>query len=244
MKRLNAYRFTETFIEEGIAYLTKGALPDHLEYESRKNEFRARYADMEVRGGDQLYVGDRQVVPLGDIDGVLAALYKALGDIGRDRFYAHVAAKYVGISRPRVQQFLNNQELHQLVQQVKKQRVNTAIIAAGPMARWQADLVDMSKYKSPQNGQVTFLLTVVDCFSKFAWVVGLTNKEASTVAAAMEGIFAKHGAPGVIQTDNGGEFDVEFEQVLAAWGTQHARSRPYNPRPTGKSSASTAPSSA
>ncbi len=237
MKRLNAYRFTETFIAEGIAYLTEATIPVRFQYQSRKNEFRARYQGMRAEDG-QLYVGTRLVVPVAGIDKVLAAEYKALGDLGRDRgrdrFYAHTAAKYIGISRPRVQQFLNNQELHQLVQHVKEQRVNIAIIASKPMERWQADLVDMSKYASPQNRNTTFLLTVIDCFSKHAWVMPLRNKEATTVAAAIETIFAESGAPAVMQTDNGGEFEQEFGKALERWGVQHARSRPYNPQANGQ----------
>ncbi len=234
MKRLNAYHFTDTFIKEGVAYLTRGTIPERFEFESRKNEFRARYQDMSVGAKGTLFVGERQVVPEAQIESVLAAHYKLLGDLGRDRFYAYVAEKYVGISRPRVQQFLNNQEIHQLVQQVKTQRVNMAIVAARPMERWQADLVDVSKYKSPQNGNATFLLTVVNCFSKFAWVVALRNKEAATVAAAIETIFAANGSPTVVQTDNGGEFDEEFEKALVRWGVLHARSRPYNPQANGQ----------
>lgn len=234
MKRLNAYRFTDSFIKEGIDYLTKEIIPNRCEFESRKNEFRARYKKMEVREGNQLFFGDRQVVPINQIDTVLAATYKTLGDTGRDRLYAHVAGKYIGISRPRVLRFLKNQELHQLVQPVKKQRVNKAIIASKPMERWQADLVDVSKYKSPQNGQATFLLTVVDCFSKFAWVVAVRNKEAATVAAAMETIFAANGAPKIVQTDNGGEFKQEFEQLLLRFEVTIVHTRPYNPQANGQ----------
>lgn len=235
MKRLNAYRFTEQFITEGIKYLINAIIPERFQFESRKNEFRARYEGMRAER-DLLFLADnRQIVPIDTIDTVLAALYRSIGDIGRDRFYAFVSDKFVGISRPRVQQFLNNQELHQLVQQVKTQHVNTAIVASAPMERWQADLVDLSKYSSPQNRHTNFLLTIIDCFSKHAWVVPLQNKEAATVAVALESVFdSNNGAPSIVQTDNGGEFDAEFEEVLARWDVQHVRSRPYNPQANGQ----------
>ncbi len=233
MKRLQAYRFTDSFIKEGIDYLTRQIVPERLEFESKRNEFRARYQNMQVKGSNQLYVGERQVIQINEIDDVLTLLYKSIGDIGRDRLYAHVASKYIGISRPRVMQFLNNQELHQLVRPVVKQRVNIAIIAPKPMQRFQADLIDMSKYKSPQNGNTTFCLTIIDCFSKLAWVVALKNKEAATVAAALDTVFSENGAPSLVQTDNGGEFNEEFDEVLARWGVEHARSRPYHPQSNG-----------
>ena len=235
MKRLNAYKITHKFIEEGLAYLNHGKFPERLQFKSRKLEFRTRYQDMHVEK-DQLFVGDRRVVPIEHVNDILASLYKELGDIGRDRFYAMIKNKYVGISRPRVQRFLDNQELHQLVRQVKRQPVNHAIVVSKPMERWQADLVDLSKYKSPQNSNTTFLLTVIDCFSKYAWVAPLRSKSASSVAAAMETIFKDNDskAPSVLQTDNGGEFQDEFELLLRRWGVSHARSRPYNPQANGQ----------
>lgn len=163
MKRLNAYKFTTKFIKEGISYLKDGNIPEQYYYPSRKQEFTNRYKGMRAEG-DSLFYGSQQLVPREQINEMLTSLYAKLGDIGRDRFYASIKSQFVGISRPQVQAFLNNQELHQLVQQVKKHRVNKAIVMSKPMERWQADLVDMSKYKSPQNSHMTFLLTVIDAF--------------------------------------------------------------------------------
>jgi transposase InsO family protein len=234
MKRLNAYRFTKRFVSEGIEFLTNRTVPERFQFQSRIMEFRNRYKGMEAKH-DVLYFGQLQVVPRADIDSTLAKLYKGIGDIGRDRFYEMVKRKYIGISRRQLLKFLNNQELHQLVQQVKKQRVNKAIVASKPMERWQADLVDVSKYKSPQNSNTTFLLTVIDCFSKYAWVVPLKNKQASTVAKALEQVMATAGAePATLQTDNGGEFEEEFEKTLARHGILHVHSRSYNPQANGQ----------
>jgi hypothetical protein len=173
MKRLNAYKFTKQFDNEGVQYLTNGTIPARYWFASRKLEFRNRYNGMEVND-KQLFHDQRQVISITEIEKTLAQQYKAIGDIGRDRFYALIKSKYVGISRSQIQAFLNNQELHQITQQVKKQRVNKAIVTSRPMERWQADLVDVSKYKSPQNSNITFSLTVIDCFSKFPWVVPST----------------------------------------------------------------------
>ncbi len=98
--------------------------------------------------GDTLFLGQMRVVPIQDVESTLAKLYKETGDIGRDRFYALVKKRFAGISRVQVQEFLNNQEIHQLVTQVKKQRVNKAIVTSKPFERWQADLVDVSQKSS------------------------------------------------------------------------------------------------
>ena len=234
MKRLNAYKVSEKFVKEGIEFLKKGKIPERYHYPSRILEFTNRYHGMRVRE-DGLYVNDLKVVPRENINTTLAQIYAKVGDIGRDRLYAAVKRQFAGISRPQVQAFLNNQELHQLVQQVKKHKVNKAIVMSKPMERWQADLVDTSKYKSPQNSNTTFLLTVIDCFSKFAWVVPLKNKQAVTVAKAMESVFAAaNGTPATIQTDNGGEFEDDFARLLEKRGIIRATSRSYNPQANGQ----------
>lgn len=115
--------------------------------------------------------------------------YNALGDIGRDRFFAWLATKYVGINRRRVMKFLMNRGLHQLSLPVRKEKVSQSIVAEAPMQRWQADLVDVHQFRSPQNRHTTFLLTVIDCFSKKAWVAPLTRKTAPKVASAMDASF-------------------------------------------------------
>lgn len=234
MKRLNAYKVSEKFVKEGIEFLKKGKIPERYHYPSRILEFTNRYHGMRAQE-DGLYVNDLKVVPRENINTTLAQIYAKVGDIGRDRLYAAVKRQFAGISRPQVQAFLNNQELHQLVQQVKKHKVNKAIVMSKPMERWQADLVDTSKYKSPQNSNTTFLLTVIDCFSKFAWVVPLKNKEAASVAKAMERIFDDAGgAPATIQTDNGREFEDEFARLLSRQGIERATSRSYNPQANGQ----------
>jgi hypothetical protein len=70
--------------------------------------------------------------------------------------------------------------------------------------QFQADLVDMSK-TADENDGTKFLLTCIDIFSKYAFVVPLRNKSARAVHAALELIFEER-CPGKLQTDEGKEF--------------------------------------
>ncbi len=55
------------------------------------------------------------------------------------------------------------------------------------------------------------------------------------MAAALKQVLTDvMASPAVIQTDNGGEFEEEFETVLAQHNIQHARSRSYNPQANGQ----------
>jgi hypothetical protein len=60
--------------------------------------------------------------------------------------------------------------------------------------QWQADLCDMQS-KSRYNDGSTFILTCIDCFSKFAWAETLKQKTADEIIKAMERIFASGRKP-------------------------------------------------
>ena len=67
-----------------------------------------------------------------------------------------------------------------------------------------ADLVEMQKFAKLNKGY-RYLLTCIDIFSKFAWVIPLKNKRGITIKNALEKIFNKR-KPKFLWTDNGKEF--------------------------------------
>ena len=86
---------------------------------------------------------------------------------------------------------------------------------------WQADLVEMIPY-ARFNGGYKYLLTVIDCFTKYAWAVPVKSKTARDVTRAMGSIFARHTSPKNLQTDQGREFyNVEFQRLMAKFGVNH-----------------------
>ena len=52
---------------------------------------------------------------------------------------------------------------------------------------WGADLIDMQAFAKDNNG-IKYLLTVIDIFSKFVWIVPLKRKTGQEVASAFSGI--------------------------------------------------------
>ena len=67
-----------------------------------------------------------------------------------------------------------------------------------------ADLVEMQKFAKLNKGY-RYLLTCIDIFSKFAWVIPLKDKRGITIKNALEKIFNKR-KPKFLWTDNGKEF--------------------------------------
>lgn len=78
---------------------------------------------------------------------------------------------------------------------------------------WEADLIDLQKFKS-YNDDVSYLLTVIDVVSKYAWVEPLTDKSGQNVRQAFERIFDQGRKPRLLQTDRGKEFVADTVQNL------------------------------
>ena len=78
------------------------------------------------------------------------------------------------------------------------------VIVTGIDKIWVADLVDMQAFSKDNNG-VKYLLTVIDVFSKYGWMIPLKTKTGVEVAGALKEIF-KQRKPGLLWTDKGLEF--------------------------------------
>lgn len=79
---------------------------------------------------------------------------------------------------------------------------------------WQADLVEMQSY-ARINRNFKYLLTVIDVFSKKAFVKPVLNKSSKLVTAAMNKIFDENKrTPTYLQTDHGSEFHNKIFQDL------------------------------
>ena len=90
----------------------------------------------------------------------------------------------------------------------------------GPNQQWQADLVDMARLKESNDG-TTFLLTVIDVFSKRAWCIPLKNKSAASLVAAFTQLLRER-PPITLQTDKGSEFsNRSVQKLLKQYGVHH-----------------------
>lgn len=70
---------------------------------------------------------------------------------------------------------------------------------------WQADLIDMQAV-AKVNGGFKYILVVIDCFTKYAWAVGLKQKNKEHVFKAFKMILQRGRKPKNLQTDMGKEF--------------------------------------
>ena len=77
---------------------------------------------------------------------------------------------------------------------------------------WAADLVDMQAFSKFNRG-VKYLLTVIDVFSKYGWLIPLKDKTGKSVASALETIF-KERKPEKMWVDKGKEFYNKYVKDL------------------------------
>ncbi|CAF0995993.1 unnamed protein product [Brachionus calyciflorus] len=100
--------------------------------------------------------------------------------------------------------WLSEQEPYTLHRPIKKKFPREKVYSNGIDDLWQADLVDVSNI-SRENQGFKFLLTIIDVFSKFVWVIALKNKMSESILQALKSIF-KTRKPKKLQTDKGREF--------------------------------------
>ena len=79
--------------------------------------------------------------------------------------------------------------------------------------QWTADLIEAINI-SKQNKGYKYLLTLVDAFSKYAWVEPIKNKTVQAVMDAFDKILKQGRKPIQLQTDDGKEFYNKTFQTL------------------------------
>ena len=131
-------------------------------------------------------------------------------------------AKAQGISVKRAKRILAHELGYTLHKPTRRHFPTLRVLVFGPDEQWAADLVDVQQLKKHNKG-VNYLLTVVDVFSKYAWVVPMKQKTGPQTAAALSSLFQKSKrTPQKLQTDDGKEFyNKHVTKVLKDNGVRH-----------------------
>ena len=86
---------------------------------------------------------------------------------------------------------------------------------------WAADLVDMQSF-AKDNDDVKYLLTVIDVFSKYGWIVPLNDKSGKSTAAGFMKIFTSGRKPGKVWVDKGREFyNKDVKKLVELYSTEN-----------------------
>ena len=98
-----------------------------------------------------------------------------------------------------------------------------------PQLPWQKVAMDLFEWKKK-----TYLL-IVDFYSRYIEIALLNRLTSEEVVAHCQSIFARHGIPEQVVSDNGPQFAAEAFQVFAqSYGFDHVTSSPYYPMGNGE----------
>ena len=124
------------------------------------------------------------------------------------------------VPRKIVEEWLSEQDAYTLHKPARRHFRRRRVVVGGPRQQWQTDLVDLTNLKTDNDG-MTFLLTVIDVFTKVAWCVPLKNKSAASLVTALKSTFTE-GWPKTLQTDQGLEFlNRSVQALLKKYGIHH-----------------------
>jgi len=121
-----------------------------------------------------------EIVPYEDIGERLDSIMAdpALAVRGRDCLYKRIQAlNLLGISWTSVMEYLNKDMVHQTHQRIRRLKVQKPVIALSKLDRLEVDLIDMTTWAGSNNSR-RYAVSIIDCFSKYAWLLPITQKKA------------------------------------------------------------------
>jgi hypothetical protein len=118
-----------------------------------------------------------------------------------------------GMKQKEVKEFLDTVDTYTLHKPIRKNFQTRRVYVKGIDDQFQADLVEMREFSNENKGY-NYLLTVIDCFSKYAWAIPIKNKTADEIINSFGEIFLER-IPLKLQTDKGKEFiNNKFQKFL------------------------------
>ena len=125
---------------------------------------------------------------------------------GFQAFYHALKKKDAKVKRPALKKWMESQETYTLHHPARKRYPRNKVVSGGIDDIWQMDLVDMRNIVR-FNKNYKYMITCIDVFSKYAWVIPLKSKNAQDVLKGFKNIVeTSHRKPNRIQVDQGKEF--------------------------------------
>jgi len=111
---------------------------------------------------------------------------------------------------------LQGQTTYSLHKPARKTYKRNMVLVRSIDEQWQADMVDLQSLEKHNDGY-KYLLTGIDLFSKYSFVIPLKSKVSVNIIDAFKSIFKTHRKPYKLQTDAGKEFiNKEVQKFLKA----------------------------
>ena len=170
---------------------------------------------------DLLLFDDRIVVPLALQKETLDKIHEGHQGIDRCRVRAKSAVWWPGLSKQLIQKI---QQCHVCVS-TSVGRQAPLMVSPTPDYPWQVVGTDFFELDRKH------FLVVMDYFSRYAEVVQMNSTTTTCTITALKNIFARHGIPEIVRSDNGPQYSShEFAAFAKAYQFQHITSSPLFPQ--------------
>lgn len=184
----------ETFVQ-----MVKGEFTIPVkERTAQQNAARVRFwhnkDKLSLQGGMLRFEG-KSIVMKSSPKGVIKKCFKKSKGSGTRKLYHKLTDSYSGVSERNVHEVLSKCTVHQKLNARFENRARLRPIRARArdvQIRHQIDLVDMEKLTTEHKGKVfKYVLSVMDVFSRYQWLVPLERKLSSHVARELLRITGK-----------------------------------------------------
>ncbi|XP_055856265.1 uncharacterized protein K02A2.6-like [Episyrphus balteatus] len=173
-----------------------------------------------------LYKANRLVIPLKMRHNILMLLHEGHMGIERCRNLAKQSIYWPNIDQDILNVIKNCDVCIRHRSKNQKEPIQFHNVVSIPWFKIGMDLFEFNK---------CMYLLVVDFFSKYIEIAQLNKSYSSNVVIThLKSIFARHGIPTIMLSDNGPPFNSEeFKNFSEKWGIDHVTSSPYFPRSNG-----------
>lgn len=131
-----------------------------------------------------------------------------------------VRRKYPKTKLSDVRSFLSGERSYVLHKPIRRNFVRSKIFASRKNNLWESDLTEMQTL-SKRNDKTRYLLTIIDVFSKYAYVIPLKSKRGSEVTKAFARVLKKE-SPSNLRTDQGKEYvNHDFKRLMKRYKINH-----------------------
>ncbi|KAL9957913.1 hypothetical protein ACROYT_G034868 [Oculina patagonica] len=190
---------------------------------------------LSLRAGQVCY-DDRPILKKSDVTNVVKKAFKDTKGSGTRKLFHRLKNVYHGVGERDIRRVLGKSRLHQQLNvRFQNKAVLKPIRARSVQIRHQVDLISMENMPAAWKGKTfKFVLSLMDVFSRYHWLIPLEGKSSKPIATALSEIYIQHGPPKVIQHDQGSEFKGAVKKLCKKLRINVVKGRPYHPQSQGK----------
>ena len=116
-----------------------------------------------------------------------------------DKLYTQAKLAGLNITKKEVKNYRDNQGLNQVLKPIRKQKEYSSHYAFQPRHIYEMDIIVYDRYT---YHKYSYMLVVIDVYSRFAQVRPMTNRRIETIIKNYQSILTVMKAPQILQSDN------------------------------------------